>query len=85
MNRMTAPKVKVAVSLSPELVQRMRDTVQAGRARSVSALVEHAVRAQFAAEVEFDAMLDEMLTASGGPVTEDERAAAARILGIDAA
>ncbi len=82
---MTRPKVKVAVSLSPDLVEQLRTTVAAGRARSVSAYVEHAVRAQFAAEIEFDALLGDMLAATGGPPTEDERIEAARILGSDAA
>lgn len=82
---MTPRKAKLAVSLDAELVDRMRQAVAAGRARSVSALVEHAVRARFAAKVEFDQMLDEMLAATGGPPTPEENAAAARILGIDAA
>jgi Arc/MetJ-type ribon-helix-helix transcriptional regulator len=79
------PKVKVAVSLSQDLVERLRAAVAEGRSRSVSAYVEHAVRAQFASEVEFDALVAEMLTATGGPPTEEERAAAAQVLGSDAA
>jgi Arc/MetJ-type ribon-helix-helix transcriptional regulator len=82
---MKQPKTKVAVSLSPDLVEKMRDAVADGRARSVSAYVEHAVRAQFAAEVEFDTMIDEMLAATGGPPTDTERAEAAQTLGSDAA
>ena len=85
MNGMNPPKVKVAVSLSPDLVEQLRAAVGSGRTRSVSAFVEHAVRSQFAAEVEFDALLDDMLTATGGAPTDEERAAAARLLGTDAA
>lgn len=85
MNSIKQPKVKVAVSLSPDLVEQLRAAVSGGRARSVSAYVEHALRAQFAAEVEFDAVVDEMLAATGGPPTAEERAAAARLLGSDAA
>ena len=82
---MNEPKVKVAVSLSADLVQQLRAAVADGRTRSVSAFVEHAVRAQFAAEVEFDAMLADMLAATGGAPSDEERAAAARLLGTDAA
>jgi Arc/MetJ-type ribon-helix-helix transcriptional regulator len=85
MNGMTQPKVKVAVSLSADLVEQLRAAVTSGKARSVSAFVEHAVRAQFAAEIEFDAMLADMLAVTGGAPTDEERAAAARLLGTDAA
>ena len=82
---MRKPKAKLAVSLDVDLVERLRATVADGGARSVSAFVEHAVRAQFAAEADFDALVEEMLAASGGPPTDEERAAAARVLGSDAA
>lgn len=82
---MKEPKVKIAVSLSPDLVDRLRAAVAAGRVRSVSAYVEHAIRSQFAAETESDDVIEEMLAASGGPPTTEERAEAARLLGIDAA
>jgi Arc/MetJ-type ribon-helix-helix transcriptional regulator len=85
MNGMKEPKVKVAVSLSPELVARMRSEVGSGRAASVSAFVEHAVRSQLAAEAEFDDIVEEMLAASGGAPTEAERAEAARLLGSSVA
>jgi hypothetical protein len=82
---MKEPKVKLAVSLSPDIVARLRAVVTEGSSRSVSAYVEHAVRAQLIAEAEFDSMVADMLAASGGPPTDDERAEAARLLGIDAA
>lgn len=82
---MKQPKVKVAVSLSPGVVAQLRAAVADGRARSVSAYVEHAVRGQFAAEAEFDTVVEEMLAASGGPPTDRERAEAARLLGGTAA
>jgi Arc/MetJ-type ribon-helix-helix transcriptional regulator len=85
MNGMKQPKTKVAVSLSADLVEKLRAAAADGRARSVSAYVEHAVRAQFAAEVEFDTMIDEMLAATGGPATDAERAEAAQLLRTDTA
>jgi Arc/MetJ-type ribon-helix-helix transcriptional regulator len=85
MNGMKEPKVKIAVSLSPDLVERMRAEVDGGRAASVSAFVEHAVRSQLAAELEFDDIVEEMLAASGGAPTEAERTEAARLLGTSAA
>lgn len=49
MKGMQTPKAKVAVSMSADLVAALRAAVADGRARSVSAYVEHAVRAQLAA------------------------------------
>jgi hypothetical protein len=59
--------------------------VAEGRARSVSAYNEGAVDNQLAAEADFDAVLDEMLAATGGPPTKAERAAARRRLSGSAA
>lgn len=85
MNGMAPPKVKIAITLRPELVERIRAAVADGRARSVSAYVEHAVDGQLAAEADFDALLDEMLTATGGPPTKAERSTARRRLSGSAA
>lgn len=82
---MSTPKVKIAVTLSPELVERVRAAVSAGAARSLSAYVEHALSGQLAAETDFDTMIDEMLTTTGGPATGPERAEARRLLGGSAA
>lgn len=73
-------KAKVAVTVAPEVLEQVRAAVAAGRARSVSAYVEHAVVAQLAAEADFDTMLTEMLAASGGEPTSQERAEARRLL-----
>jgi hypothetical protein len=73
-------KVKVAVTVAPEVHEQVRAAVAAGRARSVSAYVEHAVAAQLAAEADFDTMITEMLAASGGDPTDDERAKARQLL-----
>ncbi|MGH3874229.1 MAG: hypothetical protein ACRDSR_22465 [Pseudonocardiaceae bacterium] len=47
--------------------------------------MEHAVRCQFAAEADFDTMVEEMLAASGGSPTDEERAEARRLLGAESA
>jgi hypothetical protein len=51
---MPAPKVKLAVSMSPALLRRVKEVVGRKAAKSVSAYVEHAVAAQLAAEAHFD-------------------------------
>jgi Arc/MetJ-type ribon-helix-helix transcriptional regulator len=70
---MTA-KAKIAVTLPPELVRAAKEAVATGRAESVSAYVARAVQAQVERD-DLDSMLDEMLVASGGPLTDAERAA----------
>lgn len=79
-NKVDKKKVKVAVTVAPDVLEQVRAAVRSGRARSVSAYFEHAIVAQLAAEVDFDAMLAEMLAASGGPPTAKERARARRLL-----
>lgn len=82
---MTPSKVKVAVTLSPELVKRVRARVAVGGASSVSAFVEHALACQLAAEADFDSVLDEILAATGGSPSAIERAEARRLLDGSAA
>ena len=82
---MTSPKAKIAVTIDVDVLARVKSTVEAGEARSVSAYVEHAVVSQLAAEASFDAMLAEILEATGGPPTEEERATARRLLAGDTA
>lgn len=67
------PSEKIAVSLPSELVQAARSAVRAGRAPSVSAYVAGALREKTELE-DLDALLDEMLAETGGPVTDAERA-----------
>lgn len=77
---MEGRKVKVAITLRPDVVADVRRRVGGGQARSVSAFIERAVVAQLAAEADFDSMIDEMLAATGGPATAEERATARRLL-----
>lgn len=77
---MTQPKAKIAVTIDPDVLVRVKSEVQAGPLRSVSAYIEHAVVNQLTAEDDFETMLAEMLEATGGPLTDEERVAAQRIL-----
>jgi len=85
MNGMTKPKVKVAITITPELLSDIRARVARGEARSVSAFIQLAVEGQFAAEADFDELIDQMLAETGGPATADERSAAQRVLSGSAA
>ena len=72
---------KIAVSLPGALVRRTKKAVARGRADSVSAYVAAALEEKVKLD-ELDALLDEMLQESGGPLTAAERRAADRELGI---
>lgn len=76
---MTA-KAKIAVSLPAELVARAQQAVADGRAPSVSAYVADALEQKSRLD-DLAALLDEMLAATGGPLTPEEAAAADRMLG----
>ena len=82
---MTHPRAKISITIDEKLLARVRLAVEAGHAKSVSAYVEHAVAGQLAAEDDFEAMLAESLAATGGPLSDEERAAARRILSGEAA
>jgi Arc/MetJ-type ribon-helix-helix transcriptional regulator len=73
--------LKIAVSLPEPLVAHVRKQVRRGRAASVSAYVADALK-QKAESDELATMLEEALSASGGPMTRTERAWADRALGV---
>lgn len=77
---MNSRKVKLAVSMSPALVEKIKAVVLRGRARSVSAYVEHAVAAQLAAEADFDGLIEQALAETGGPPTRTESMRARKTL-----
>lgn len=77
------PKAKIAITIRPDLLADVRAKVEGGDAASVSAFIERAIEGQIQAEVEFDAMLEEILDATGGPVTEAEARQFAEELGIE--
>lgn len=74
------PKAKIAVSLPPELVERAQQAVAEGRAASVSAYVADAMEQKSKLD-DLASLLDEMLAATGGPLTGEESAEADRMLG----
>jgi hypothetical protein len=79
-NGMTAPKVKLAISMSPVVLAKVKSLVSRSASSSVSAYIEHAVAAQIAAEADFDLLLSQRLNETGGPPTRAERAQARRLL-----
>jgi hypothetical protein len=72
---------KIAVSLPSRAAERARHAVRRGQATSVSAYIAEAIEEK-AKLYDLAALLDEMLAASGGPLTAAERRAADRTLGI---
>ncbi len=67
------PNAKIAVSLPSPLVDAARAAVAEGRAPNVSAYVAHALEEQVKLD-DLDALLEELLLESGGPLTDSERA-----------
>jgi Arc/MetJ-type ribon-helix-helix transcriptional regulator len=72
---------KIAVSLPQPLVERARNAVRKGRARSVSAYVAAALEEKTKLD-ELDELLQKMLAESGGPLSARERKAADEALGL---
>ncbi|HVV83583.1 MAG TPA: hypothetical protein VHE35_10945 [Kofleriaceae bacterium] len=70
---------KVAVTIPEHLLGRARAAVRRGEARSLSAYVSAAL-AEKTTMADLVRMLDEMLAASGGPLTKAEERAAERAL-----
>ena len=75
------PSERVTVSMAAEQAERLRRTVAAGGADSLSAYVSEAVRQRLARE-EGLALLENLM--GGPPVDEDAIAWARRALGIQA-
>jgi Arc/MetJ-type ribon-helix-helix transcriptional regulator len=72
---------KIAVSLPKHVAEGARRAVRSGRAKSVSAYVADALEEKVKLD-DLSLLLDEMLTASGGPLTPAERREADRALGV---
>jgi hypothetical protein len=71
---------KIAVSLPSRAAETARRAVRQGRATSVSAYIASAIEEKAKLE-SLQALLDEMLAESGGPLTAAESRAADRTLG----
>jgi Arc/MetJ-type ribon-helix-helix transcriptional regulator len=72
---------KIAISLPAALAERARRAVKKGRAPSVSAYVAAAIEEKTKLD-DLAALIDEMLSESGGPLTVAERRAADHALGL---
>jgi hypothetical protein len=72
---------KVTVSLDSAVAERARRDVAEGRAKSLSAWLNEAGRAQ-AEKVDLAVVLAELFEESGGPLSEDELAAARHRLSV---
>ncbi len=66
---------KVTVSLEPEVADRARRDVAAGKAKSLSSWINEAAKARIERE-ELEVVLAELLSETGGPLTEAELAEA---------
>ncbi len=71
---------KITVALEPDLVKRAKRAVKAGRAKSVSALVNSALEDRLRKD-DLDALFEQW-DAERGPPTTGDRAWAARVLGL---
>lgn len=78
MRGMTA-KAKVAVSLPADLLAQARRAVEEGRAPTLSAYVAAALEEKAKLD-DLASLLSQMLAESGGPLTDEERAAADAVL-----
>lgn len=74
---------KVTVTLDEEQVEQIRRLVTSGSAPSVSGFVQHAVSIALDDIAGWGALLAEALTATGGALTDEERAWADGVLGTE--
>ena len=74
---------KVTVTLAEEQVDRIHGLVETGSAPSVSGFVQHAVAVALDDVAGWGAMLAEALRETGGSITDDERAWADDVLGVN--
>ena len=71
---------KLTITLEEEQLSEIRALVAAGKARSVSGFVQHAVRIALFDAAGWREMLAEALQQTGGPLTKKERAWADALL-----
>ncbi len=64
---------KVTVTLPDDQIHSIRELVAAGKTRSVSAFIKHAVAVGLFDAAGWQAMLNDALRETGGPLTKDER------------
>lgn len=74
---------KVTITLDEVQVERIRALVESGAATSVSGFVQHAVGVALDDVAGWGALLAEALRETGGALSEEERAWADEILGVN--
>ncbi len=74
---------KVTITLENEQLDAVRQLVAAGHGGSVSGFIKHAVDVALLDAIGWREMLDLALEETGGPMTDEERAWADEILGVD--
>lgn len=72
-------KKKIAVTVDADVLRRARRAVSRGRASSLSAYVDEALRQKTKTD-DLQTLLEEMLAETGGPLTAAERRDADRTL-----
>jgi len=85
MKGMTVRKAKITITIDQDVLASVKAGVRHGQAANVSAYIEHAIVGQVTAETELDAMITDLLSASGGAPTKTERAEAQGLLSGTAA
>ncbi len=63
--------LKVSVSLDPDVAERAREDIAAGRTNSLSAWLNEAGRARLERD-DLSSVLSEIFKATGGPLSEQE-------------
>jgi len=64
---------KITITLQDSQIHAIRELVAAGKAASVSGFVQHAVGIALFDAIGWQAMLNDALRETGGPLTKDER------------
>lgn len=72
---------KLAISLPTEVLAKARRSARRERASSLSAYISEAIEQKTSMD-DLKHLLDEMLEATGGPLTRKERQTADRALGL---
>ena len=74
---------KVTITLDEAQLERIRALVQAGSAPTVSGFIQHAVAVALDDVAGWGALLAEALRETGGALSDEERAWADEILGVN--
>ena len=73
---------KITVTIPDDQLDSIRALVEANQAASVSGFVQHAIRVALDDVAGWEALLEQSLEESGGPLTDEERRWANEMLGL---